>query len=188
MPAHDALSRKQVGHLLADNPYGFSVRAFGPDRGTPASNGYMVGKAGLGMDVPHAVSAEEGTDFIHAREEHLRPKDRYFGGWIGQDPPRSSLDVSQKRPSTFTGHVAAAVEASSSNQEAFGHLAAADEYTEHPNPSYDPQGGHALRSVSLAQMGDAVQSAGVAHPGEGIESPAPSRGAELTPPSRVPRR
>lgn len=187
MTASDALSPKQIGHLFADHPYGFSVRAFGPDRGELASNGYMVGKAGLGQDLPHAASADEGSTFIHSREEHLRPENRYFGGWIGADPPRTALDVSQRHPNTFTGHVGAATEAASSNQEAFGHLSAAGDYTEHANPSYDPTGGHALRHVSLSQMGQAVQSAGAAHPGEGIDSPAPSRESELTPPSRVVR-
>jgi hypothetical protein len=187
MTASDSLSTKQVGHLFADHPYGFSVRAFGPDRGELASNGYMVGKAGLGQDLPHAASPEEGAAFMHSREAELRPENRYLGGWIGHEPARTSLDVSQKHPNTFSGHVGAATEAASSNQEAFGHLDAAAEYTEHANPSYDPQGGHALRNVSLRQMGQAVQSAGAAHPSEGIDSPAPSRGSELTAPSRVVR-
>jgi len=186
MTAPDSLSKAQVGHLLDSG--GFSVRAYGPDLGDRAKNGYVVAMAGHGADYAPRATAAQGHQFVRSREAQLRPEGRFFGGWTGADPPRTALDVSQLHPSSFTGHVAAAHQAYSTNQEAFGHLdPTGTDYTEIANPHYDPQGGHAERSVSMAQMGSAITGAHTRHPHQGIDQPVPSRGSLLTNPSRAVR-
>lgn len=181
----DTLSRAQMGHLLADNPEGFSVRAYAPGVGERASHGYMVATEGQGQDYSPKASVDEGMEFIAKREAVLRRPEHFLGGYQGTDPPRTALDVSRRHPDTFTGHVAAASGAMRLNQESYGHLRGPTEYTDFPNPYYRANEGHASRAVSLEQMGTAVKAAGARHPNEGIDLPAPSRSSEMLPPSRL---
>lgn len=173
------LSRKQMGHLLADEPEGFSVRAYGPGVGERAQHGYMVATEGQGQDYVPSASVDEGMSFITSRESVLRQPENYFGGYQGDEPPRTALDVARKFPETFTGNVGAGIQAVRLNQEAYGHLAGPTEYTDLSNPHYQPGAGHAARAVSLDQMGSVIATAHKRHPDEGIDSPVPSRSAEL---------
>ena len=181
----DSLSQAQMGHLLADNPYGFSVKAYGPDVGARASHGYMVATEGQGQDYAPKASVDDAMGFMSSREAVLRQPDKYLGGYQGEEPPRTALDVAQKHPDTFTGHLGAANQAIKLNQESYGHLGAPDEYTDLANPHYQPGAGHHARVVSLEQMGTAILAAHARHPNEGIDSPAPSRSAALEAPSRL---
>ena len=179
------LSREQMGHLLADEPWGFSVRAYAPGVGDRAQHGYMVATEGHGQDYTPSASVDEGMDFIANRESVLRQPEHFFGGYQGDEPSRTALDVARRHSDTFTGHVAAATQAMRLNQEAYGHLGAPTDYTDLPNPHYEPGAGHAARAVSLAQMGTAISAARKRHPDEGIDSPAPSRSSELVSASRL---
>ena len=183
--SRDALSRDQMGHLLRDQPEGFSVKAYGPNTGEAASHGYMVATEGNGQDYAPKASVDQGMDFIASREGVLRQSGAYFGGYQGSEPERTALDVSEKYDPTFTGHVTAGHQAMALNQESYGRLREPTDYTDIPNPHYQAGAGHAHRAVSLDQMGDVVSMAHAAHPSEGIDSPAPSRSAALTKPSRL---
>jgi hypothetical protein len=185
MTTQDSLSREQMGHLLANKPEGFSVRAFAPDVGENAHHGYMVAIEGHGQDYHPSASVDEGMDFVARREEALRKPEHYFGGYQGSDPERTALDVARKHPDTFSGHVAAGTQAMRLNQEAYGLLGEPDDYTDMPNPYYESGAGHHARTVNMEQMGTAIHLAGKHHPGGGIDSPVPSRSAELDPPSRL---
>ena len=186
MSAARTLSRDQVGHLVAaanEPEGGFSVRAYDPGLGDEARGGYVTALPTHARDFPTATT-QHGMDYIRDKRAELLPEDRFFGGFRGETPPRTAFDVSEKRPTTFTGHLGTATVAMSGNQEAYGHISESGMYTNIDNPYYEEGQGHALRNVSPDQMSWAIQASHVAHPNEGIDDPVPSRSAKLTGPSR----
>lgn len=185
MSAHESLSRGQLGHLLDSGA--FSVRAYGQGVGDRAKNGYVVALGEHGADYSPTASVDDAASFVQNRKDVLQQPNRYFGGYQGTEPPRMALDVSRLHEPTISGHMAAAHEAMSTNQESYGHLGSdPTDYTDFPNKYYDPQGGHGHRAVSMEQMGWAVEQGHALHPNEGVSQP--SRSSELTAPSKVPRR
>lgn len=160
---------------------GFSVRAYDPDLNAEARGGYITALPGHARDFPTATT-QHGMDYVRDKREELIPKDRFFGGFRGTTPPRTAFDVSEKRPTTFTGHLGTALVAMSGNQEAWGHISDAGDYTNIDNPSYVEGQGHAERNLSPDQMASAIKSSHAAHPDQGIDEPVPSRSASLTRP------
>ena len=131
---------------------GFSVKAFGHDRGRRATSGYMVGQPSQGHDFPSGdVHPRELEMYTVSKVDHLEKPDHFLGGWQGEDPVRASVDVAKRFPMGQAGSRSRAkMSAASSNQEAVGMVDAGGDYAgEIKNPNYVKDRGHGYRTPTV---------------------------------------
>lgn len=137
----------------ANSGGGFSVRAYGPQAGEVAKDGFMVGIPGHGADYAPTASASDARSFVESRADQLRPEGRYFGGWGGGTPSRTSFDVAQRFDRTPGGSTRARLLAARSNQEAIGEVDETGDYVGDINvPGHRTGEGHALQKPSPEQL------------------------------------
>jgi hypothetical protein len=61
---------------------GFTVKAYGPEAGSPPPKSVLVGIAEHGMnDIPQPVNASDVEGFIESRKGPLQEERNYLGGW-----------------------------------------------------------------------------------------------------------
>jgi hypothetical protein len=143
---HNMLSQQQL-RALADTINtggGFSVKAAGDDAGTNAADAYMVGVAGQQKDFPinQPVTVEDLDTFVTDRADILSAPGMHIGGWMGENPVRASVDVSQRFPRTQSGLEGARFAAAESNQEGIGNVDVDESYVGTiDNPYYNAPAG-----------------------------------------------
>lgn len=103
---------------------GFTVKAYGPNRGQGPRSTFMVGVPGHGINGIDNVSHEDVLGFMESREQPLRHPDQYMGGWNDPETGLTSLDVSRSVPDYYQAqHLAVA-----GNEKAIGSIGPEGEY------------------------------------------------------------
>lgn len=124
-----ALSEKVNQEAATEGSSGWSVRAYGRNRGEKAKDSFMVAlpKERVESPISAPVSPQEMSSYQSEHRGLLKQPGMYHGGWIPQTG-QGAQDVSTGYPRTEEGLVTAMSAAVQNKQEAIGELGPLGQY------------------------------------------------------------